>query len=230
MDCRRWPSKSWAYCISELTLIQSLNVIENPQLCKIFLMLWEELCDSDIPHCLTIHAWIIEVWDEHLDDLQKEMKVWKQFLFQRCFFADKHLRKISLTTDMWSDMNLTPFMVVTAHWIKTTTVQMPQGPQHILKLWSDLIGFQRCPGHHTGEHLAQAFLHVLEGMGIICCLPYLCSFKSADWLGYPWQCIKQQHIYGHTCCRAPGTLHSFWCSETQDPVSVSSFKVWVGIH
>jgi len=64
-------------------LIQSLNVIENLQLRQIFLMLWEELCDSDIPHCSTIRARIIEVWDEHLDDLQKEMKVWK------CFFVSK---------------------------------------------------------------------------------------------------------------------------------------------
>jgi hypothetical protein len=68
--------------------------------------------------------------------------------------------------DMWSDTNLTPFMAVTAHWIETTTVQTPQGPQHILKLQSDLIGFQRCPGRHTGEHLAQAFLHVLERIKI----------------------------------------------------------------
>ena len=30
--------------------------------------------------------------------------------------------------DMWSDINLTPFMAVTAHWIETTTVQTPQGP------------------------------------------------------------------------------------------------------
>ena len=67
---------------------------------------------------------------------------------------------------MWSHTNLTPFMAVTAHWIETTTVQTPQGPQHILKLRSDLIGFQRCPGHHTGEHLAQAFLHVLERIQI----------------------------------------------------------------
>jgi len=67
---------------------------------------------------------------------------------------------------MWSDTNLTPFMVVTAHWIEMATVQMPQGPQHILKLWSDLIGFQHCPGRHTREHLAQAFLHVLEWIQI----------------------------------------------------------------
>ena len=67
---------------------------------------------------------------------------------------------------MWSDTNLTPFMVATAHWIEMTTVQTPQDPQHILKLRSDLIVFQCCPGRHTGEHLAQAFLHILKRIKI----------------------------------------------------------------
>ena len=54
-------------------------MIENPQLHQIFLMLQEDLHDSDIHHCSTIHARIIEVWDEHLDGLEKGMKVWKWF-------------------------------------------------------------------------------------------------------------------------------------------------------
>lgn len=68
--------------------------------------------------------------------------------------------------DMWLDRNLTPFMAVTTHWIKTTVMQMPQGPQYTLRLWADLIGFQRVPGHHTGMHMAHAFLHVLDHIGI----------------------------------------------------------------
>ena len=38
-------------------------------------MLWEDLKDSDIPHCTTICKQIMEVWDEHLDTLQDQMKV-----------------------------------------------------------------------------------------------------------------------------------------------------------
>lgn len=68
--------------------------------------------------------------------------------------------------DMWLDTNLTPFMAVTAHWIKTTTIQTPQGLQHILKLQADLISFQHVPGQHTGEHLAHVFLFVLKQIGI----------------------------------------------------------------
>lgn len=68
--------------------------------------------------------------------------------------------------DMWSDTNLSPFMAVTAHWIEATTQQTSMGPQHILKLRTDLIGFHCVPGRHDGEHLAHAFLHVTDRIGI----------------------------------------------------------------
>ena len=38
-------------------------------------MLREELKDSDIPHRTTIRKRIMEIWDEHLDILQDQMKV-----------------------------------------------------------------------------------------------------------------------------------------------------------
>lgn len=68
--------------------------------------------------------------------------------------------------DMWSDTNLSPFMAVMAHWIESTTQQTSSGPQHILKLRADLIGFHRVPGHHDGEHLAHAFLHVTDRISV----------------------------------------------------------------
>jgi hypothetical protein len=64
--------------------------------------------------------------------------------------------------DMWSDTNLAPFMAVTAHWIEGTTENTVTGPQHKLRLRADLVGFHRVPGRHTGSHLAQAFLHVID--------------------------------------------------------------------
>ncbi|KAJ7730099.1 hypothetical protein DFH07DRAFT_756418, partial [Mycena maculata] len=54
---------------------QSINVIENKQLRAIFLMLWAELRDKDIPHRTTIRKRIIEVWDEHLNTLERELGV-----------------------------------------------------------------------------------------------------------------------------------------------------------
>jgi hypothetical protein len=71
-----------------------------------------------------------------------------------------------MTMDMWSDPNLTPFMAVTAHWIEGVTEDTAHGPQLTLKLRADLIGFQRVPGRHDGEHLAQAFLFVTDRLKI----------------------------------------------------------------
>lgn len=68
--------------------------------------------------------------------------------------------------DMWSDPNLSPFMAVTAHWIQAVPKETSEGQDFILELRADLVGFHRVPGHHTGEHLAQAFMHILERLSI----------------------------------------------------------------
>jgi hypothetical protein len=70
--------------------------------------------------------------------------------------------KISFTMDLWSDENLRPFMGITAHWIEPMKIQTSTGINYALKLCSDLVGFYNAPGSHTGEHLAVAFLHVLD--------------------------------------------------------------------
>ena len=71
-----------------------------------------------------------------------------------------------MTMDLWTDANLSLFMAVTAHWIEAETVPMLQGAQYNLRLRSDLIGFHHVPGHHSGEHIAHAFLHVLDRIGV----------------------------------------------------------------
>ena len=82
------------------------------------------------------------------------------------FELQKSLGKISLTSDLWSDANLTPFMAVTAHWIEGDVITTPQGPQYKLSLCTDLIGFHHVPGHHNGDHLACAFLYILDQINI----------------------------------------------------------------
>lgn len=57
-------------------------------------------------------------------------------------------------------------MAVTAHWIESKTEVTPNGIQHSLKLRADLIGFHHMPGHHSGEHLAHAFMFVLNRLDI----------------------------------------------------------------
>lgn len=57
-------------------------------------------------------------------------------------------------------------MAVTAHWIQTTKTETPSGARDILTLRANLIGFQRVPGRHDGEHLAEAFLYVTNRLDI----------------------------------------------------------------
>jgi hypothetical protein len=60
---------------------------------------------------------------------------------------------------MWSDPNLMPFMAVTAHWIEAQVMDTPHGSHRVLKMWADLVGF-------SGSHLATAFLHVVDCLGV----------------------------------------------------------------
>jgi hypothetical protein len=71
---------------------------------------------------------------------------------------------------MWSDPNLRPFMAVTAHWIEPKTVQTAEGPVTDLQLHADLIAFHNLPGRHTGEHLANALVFILDRL------------KMTDWV------------------------------------------------
>jgi hypothetical protein len=58
-----------------LILAQAINVIESPRLRKIFLLLREELKESDIPSRSTIRNHIEEVFEEHMAELEEEMAV-----------------------------------------------------------------------------------------------------------------------------------------------------------
>ena len=68
--------------------------------------------------------------------------------------------------DLWSDPNLTPFMAVTAHWIEAIPRETPDGRKYKLRMRTDLIGFYRVPGRHSGEHLANAFIFITDRLNI----------------------------------------------------------------
>jgi hypothetical protein len=57
-------------------------------------------------------------------------------------------------------------MAVTAHWVQTTPKPVePSGPPESkfkLTMRSELIAFHNLPGRHTSEHLAHAFLAILD--------------------------------------------------------------------
>jgi hypothetical protein len=57
-------------------------------------------------------------------------------------------------------------MAVTAHWIESVEEKTGTGLQKILRLRSDLVGFHKLPGRHTGEHLAHCFLFVTDRLNL----------------------------------------------------------------
>jgi hypothetical protein len=57
-------------------------------------------------------------------------------------------------------------MAVTAHWIEAVEEKVSSGSQKKLQLRSDLVGFHKLPGRHTGEHLAHCFLFITERLKI----------------------------------------------------------------
>ena len=57
-------------------------------------------------------------------------------------------------------------MAVTAHWIEAVEEKVSSGSQKKLQPRSDLVGFYKLPGCHTGEHLAHCFLFITERLKI----------------------------------------------------------------
>jgi len=57
-------------------------------------------------------------------------------------------------------------MAVTAHWIESVEEKTCTGTEKKLQLRSDLVGFHKLPGRHTGEHLAHCFLFITDRLKI----------------------------------------------------------------
>ena len=54
---------------------KAINVVESPRLKKIFLMLRKDLKESDIPGRTKIREHVDKLYEEHLKELEEELKV-----------------------------------------------------------------------------------------------------------------------------------------------------------
>jgi hypothetical protein len=137
---------------------------------------------------------------------------------------------ISTTMDLWSDRQKTPFMAVTGHWLQATLIDTPAGTQYTLTLRTDLIGFLRVPGHHDGEHLATAFLYIIDRIGIaskVCSLAH-CNISSPTFflagLDYSRQRHQQRHIhdiFGDRTRQAQNTVSEIGAAHSVGFISLS---------
>lgn len=72
------------------------------------------------------------------------------------------LGRVALTTDVWSDPDLTAFLAATAHFI----VRVYDGSESRLVLRSGLLAFRHIYGSHTGENLACLLHKIIKDAGI----------------------------------------------------------------
>ena len=54
---------------------KSIIILDCPEFCKLLLLLWNDLKDSDIPHRTKGRALIIEAWKKHFMALHAELAV-----------------------------------------------------------------------------------------------------------------------------------------------------------
>ena len=71
----------YLYFIIKIIRIQPLNVIESSRLKKIFLLLRQELKESDIPGRTTMRTKVEKRLQDRLKTLEEEMAVWNFFFF-----------------------------------------------------------------------------------------------------------------------------------------------------
>ena len=74
--------------------------------------------------------------------------------------------KVSFTMDMWSDPDKKAYMAVTAHSLKSQSLQVSNTLQQSIYLHVDLLGFAHVPGTHSGKHLAEVFLFIINRLNI----------------------------------------------------------------
>ncbi|KAF8689423.1 Encoded by, partial [Rhizoctonia solani] len=121
---------------------QALNVVENPEFRELLLYCGQSAFkNSDVPHRnkLATAAWATYLIEK--EKIDADMKCARG--------------RISLTSDLWTNVNLCSFMSVTAHYIDNSG-----------ELVNQLIAFQKVDGHHTGANVGQVLFSVLLESGI----------------------------------------------------------------
>ncbi|THH14369.1 hypothetical protein EUX98_g9621 [Antrodiella citrinella] len=125
---------------------QSINVVECIEFRDLIMYASEYNDDLDIPHRTYMTKLIAE---RHVIDYGEALA---------------HMKgagsRISLTSDLWSNLRLLGFMAITAHYVAV------DGDGH-LKMYSRLIAFRSVPMKHTGVNLGRIVFEILQEQGLL---------------------------------------------------------------
>uniref|UniRef100_A0A0W0FNK7 HAT C-terminal dimerisation domain-containing protein n=1 Tax=Moniliophthora roreri TaxID=221103 RepID=A0A0W0FNK7_MONRR len=145
--------------LMEVIIAEDLPItfVESEQVICLVLYMRQDLTKGQILGRTTMTKVIIETWHQKMYELAAEMKL--------------TLGKISFTCDRWTDLNLFPFITITTHWIKEVVIMEKTkcGVQTrtLLEFRSDVIAFHEVPVSHTGAHLGEAFLYLVNWLGLL---------------------------------------------------------------
>jgi hypothetical protein len=131
------------------------------ELRDLLLLLRDDMDDEEIPRRDKVHDAILQAWKGYYLSLKQDLKVGFYFfhkLISTHIFAKAAIGKISYTTDIWSSDNRTPYIAITAHWMR-------KDEHGHLQLKSALIAFQRVWGKHSASNLARIVLQLLDRAG-----------------------------------------------------------------
>ncbi|KAI3609514.1 transposase [Moniliophthora roreri] len=143
--------------IAEDLAIQPISFVESERVIHLVLYLRQNLTKANILGCTTMSKVIIETWYCQMHELAKEIM--------------GALGKISFTCDGWTDSTLYPFIAITVHWIKEVVItdKAKDGvkTRTVLQFCSDVLAFHELLQSHTGAHLGEAFLYLVNCLGLL---------------------------------------------------------------
>jgi len=132
--------------VLRLTLLffQSLNVVDCPEFRKFALYGRKNVSDRDLPHQTSLTNFIYKQYLEDHRELVDEIK--------------SSLGRVSFTSDIWSDPNLTSFMALTCHFCKRSGLGSLEVANH-------LLAFRLVEGAHDGENIGQIMYDIFKEAG-----------------------------------------------------------------
>lgn len=146
-------------------LCQSFHAIECPEFRDMLLYLCSDIDDNDLPRRTRFVDLIMDRFSTKMTDIIEEMKVspysdnssrfWTHFSLQQAAEG-----RISYTSDLWSNLKLTSFMAITAHYAA-------KDEHGNLVIRSRLIAFRAVSGSHTGVNLGAIFFGILKEYGLL---------------------------------------------------------------
>jgi hypothetical protein len=132
------------YGLIDLLFLQSLNVVDCPEFRAFALYGRKNVTDRDLPHRTSLTNFIYKQYLEDHRNLVDEIK--------------SSLGRVSFTSDIWSDPNLTSFMALTSHFCKRSELGG-------LEIANRLLAFRLVEGSHDGNNIGQIMYDIFKEAG-----------------------------------------------------------------